>query len=161
MPQSFRPNWFWLTVLVIVTTGFSRLYGCGVPLAAVAGVIGLAMPFGPAAGFALIVIGLNVFALGFAGWGWTLALGLIMLGLVWLPRRLPEGDVRHCLTFPVVFLAYEAGLYVAARVLGGAGAFSPGQLWLGFLQNLVAFVVLWLLMRVVGTPAARRPARLC
>lgn len=148
MSNDLRRAWLWSVSLVVAAALFSRAYGCGVPLAAVATIIGLALPFWPAACLAVLMVGLNALALGFAGWGWTVALGLITLVMVGLPRRLPAGAARPVLAFAVTFLTYEAGLYAAAQIMGGAGAFTPGQIWLGFLQNLVAYTIFWLITRI-------------
>ena len=159
--QNPRHTALWCGGLVLASGLFSRLYGCGVPLAALCAIAGLTL--GPRLAFPLAValVGVNTLALGFSGWGWAGALLLIALAIAALPCVLPPRPWRPFAAFALAVLVYEVGLAGAAWLLGGAGAFRLGQLALGFGQNLVAFLLLlavWVLARRTVGQAAK-PAR--
>jgi hypothetical protein len=140
-------QWAWAVFLVVAGAVFSLVLGCGMPLAAFGAVAALSLRWLPAlACAALLWLANEALTHGILTFPhaalWIAAMAAVTLACVVAPRAAPSGPWRWPLGFMLGFLAYEAGLYAAARLLGGGDVFTSAFLLPAFAQNAVCFALL-------------------
>jgi len=150
----------WTALIIIGSAGFSLLFACATPFAALVTLAGLKMNRREAAA----VIGLVWLCNQLIGYGvlgyprtwesltWGLAIGLsVYLALGAATVLSPARPVRFAISLPFVgaFATYEFGLYLAGFVLPGTdGAFAIAIVRQIFTVNLFALIGLLALYQV-------------
>jgi len=155
----------WIGLLVALSAGLTVGFTCIAPFAALGAAAAMTLTrrqalvcaigvwlANQAAGFALMSY---PWSLNTIGWGVAIGVATVAgtLAAQWaLSRRAVVGSTTRIMVgFAAAFAVYQSILYAAAvSVLGGVAAFAPGIVVQVLGVNVVAFIGLWALYRLLA-----------
>jgi hypothetical protein len=173
--MTFSPaarRWIWIAILAGSTLGFSVVFACAMPFAALATLAALGLGRRDATtALAVAWIGNQIVGYGLLGYpqtfesiGWGVAIGVATLLAFEAARGgrdfaiLSGGLAMAAVAFAAAFVAYEGTLLAATLVLpSGDGAFSAAVVGYVLQTNLLGLAVLAVISVAIEAAGLRAP----